>query len=73
MQFDYYKQSLFAMRHFENYIFGIILALCLCSCFHTSNVGKVLDQAEMYLTSAPDSAFVALDSLDRSLLNTKEL
>ena len=61
------------MRNFENYIFGIILALCLCSCFHTSNVGKVLDQAEMYLTSAPDSAFVALDSLDRSLLNTKEL
>lgn len=27
----------------------------------------------MYLTSAPDSAFVALDSLDRNLLNTKEL
>ena len=61
------------MRNFENYIFGFILAFCLCSCFHTSNVGKVLDQAEMYLTSAPDSAFVALDSLDRSLLNTKEL
>jgi hypothetical protein len=36
-------------------------------------VGKVLDRAEMYLTTAPDSAFVALDSLDRSLLNTKEL
>lgn len=36
-------------------------------------MGKVLDQAEMYLTSAPDSAFVALDSLDRNLLNTKEL
>ena len=33
----------------------------------------MLDQAEMYLTSAPDSAFVALDSLDRSLLITKEL
>ena len=61
------------MRNFENYIFGLILAFCLCSCFHTSSVGKVLDQAEMYLTSAPDSAFVALDSLDRSLLNTKEL
>ena len=61
------------MRNFENYIFGLILAFCLCSCFHTSNVGKVLDQAEMYLKSAPDSAFVALDSLDRSLLNTKEL
>ena len=61
------------MRNIENYIFGLILALCLCSCFHTSNVDKVLDQAEMYLTSAPDSAFVALDSLDRSMLNTKEL
>jgi len=61
------------MRNFENYIFGLILAFCLCSCFHTSNVGKVLDRAEMYLTTAPDSAFVALDSLDRSLLNTKEL
>lgn len=61
------------MRSFENYIFGLILALCLCSCFHTSNVGKMLDRAEMYLTTAPDSAFVALDSLDRSLLNTKEL
>jgi len=36
-------------------------------------VGKMLDRAEMYLTTAPDSAFVALDSLDRSLLNTKEL
>lgn len=61
------------MRSFENYIFGLILALCLCSCSHTSNVGKMLDRAEMYLTTAPDSAFVALDSLDRSLLNTKEL
>lgn len=61
------------MRTFENYIFGLILAFCLCSCFYNSNVDKVLDQAEMYLTSAPDSAFVALDSLDRSLLNTKEL
>lgn len=61
------------MRSFENYIFGLILALCLCSCFHTSNVGKMLDRAEIYLTTASDSAFVALDSLDRSLLNTKEL
>ena len=61
------------MRTFENYIFGLILAFCLCSCFYNSNVDKVLDQAEMYLTSAPDSAFVALDSLDKSLLNTKEL
>lgn len=61
------------MRRFENYIFGVILAVCLCSCFHTSDVGRVLDQAEICLSTAPDSAFVALDSLDRSLLNTKKL
>lgn len=61
------------MRRFENYIFGAILAVCLCSCFHTSDVGRVLDQAEICLSTAPDSAFVALDSLDRSLLNTKKL
>ena len=61
------------MRRFENYIFGVILAVCLCSCFHTSDVDRVLDQAEMCLSTAPDSAFVVLDSLDRSLLNTKKL
>jgi len=49
------------MRRFENYIFGVILAVCLCSCFHTSDVGRVLDQAEICLSTAPDSAFVALD------------
>ena len=61
------------MRNLENYIFGLVLAFCLCSCMHTSNVDMALDQAEMYLTTAPDSAFVSLDSLDRSLLNTREL
>lgn len=61
------------MRRFENYIFGVILAVCLCSCFHTSDVDRVLDQAEICLSTAPDSAFVVLDSLDRSLLNTKKL
>lgn len=63
------------MRHFnfENCIFGLILATCLCSCFHTGEAVSVLDRAEMYLDTAPDSAFVTLDSLDRSLLNTKEL
>lgn len=61
------------MRLIEKYIFGLILAFCLCSCFHTSNVAMLLDRAEMYLTTSPDSAFVELDSLDRSMLNTKEL
>lgn len=61
------------MRHFENCIFGLILAACLCSCFHTGGAVSVLDRAEMYLDTAPDSAFVTLDSLDRSLLNTREL
>ncbi|MBP5570578.1 MAG: hypothetical protein J6X46_06120 [Prevotella sp.] len=36
-------------------------------------MAKILDQAETTLATAPDSAFVALDSLDRSLLNTPEL
>lgn len=61
------------MRHIEKYIFGLILAFCLCSCFHTSNVAMVLDRAEMYLATSPDSAFVQLDSIDRSMLKTKEL
>ena len=61
------------MRHIEKYIFGLIIAFCLCSCFHTSNVAMVLDRAEMYLATSPDSAFVQLDSIDRSMLKTKEL
>lgn len=59
--------------HFENCIFGLILAACMCSCFHTGKAVSVLDCAEMNMDTAPDSAFVALDSLDRSLLNTREL
>lgn len=61
------------MRHLWNYISGLILAVCLCSCFQTSDVDKLLDKAETDLATAPDSAFVALDSLDRNLLSTKEL
>lgn len=61
------------MRHIEKFIFGLILAFCLCSCFNTNNVAMVLDRAEMYLTTSPDSAFVQLDSIDRTMLHTKEL
>lgn len=61
------------MRHIGSYISCLILAICLCSCLHTSDADRVLDMAENNLATAPDSAFVALDSLDRSLLNTKEL
>lgn len=61
------------MRQIEKYIFGLIIAFCLCSCLHTSNVAMVLDRAEMYLATSPDSAFVQLDSIDRSMLKTKEL
>lgn len=57
----------------EKCIFGLVLAFCLCSCLHTSSVAMVLDKAEMYLATSPDSAFVELDSLDRSSLRTKEL
>lgn len=61
------------MRNFENYIFGIVLSLCLWSCGHTSSVYPLLDKAEMCLETAPDSAFVVLDSLDRRMLATPEL
>lgn len=43
------------------------------SCGYTSPVAHLLDEAERSLEAAPDSAFVALDSLDRSLLATPEL
>lgn len=61
------------MRNLENYIFGLILALCLWSCGHTSSVRPILDRAELYLESSPDSAFVALDSIDRRMLDNQEL
>lgn len=40
---------------------------------HHNNAGQLLDDAEAHLEMHPDSAFVALDSLDRSQLNTPEL
>lgn len=61
------------MRNFENYIFAIILAICLWSCGHTSKVRPILDRAEMCMESHPDSAFVVMDSLDRRLQGTPEL
>ena len=40
---------------------------------HDSDAAKLLDEAETHLEMHPDSAFVALDSLDRRQLNTPEL
>lgn len=40
---------------------------------HDSGAGTLLDKAEAHLEAHPDSAFVALDSLDRRQLNTPEL
>lgn len=45
----------------------------MASCVHTSDAGRLLDEAEAHLEMHPDSAFVALDSLDRKHLNTQEL
>lgn len=45
----------------------------MASCIHTSDAGRLLDDAEAHLEMHPDSAFVALDSLDRRQLNTQEL
>ena len=37
---------------------------------HDSDAERLLDNAEAHLEMHPDSAFVELDSLDRSQLNT---
>ena len=61
------------MSRISNILFIVILALCAGSCMHSSDAGRLLDSAEAHLEMHPDSAFVALDSLDRRVLNTKEL
>lgn len=54
-------------------IFILILSLCVGSCMHDSDAERLLDNAEAHLEMHPDSAFVELDSLDRSQLNTPAL
>lgn len=61
------------MSRLSNIIFILILSLCVGSCMHNSDVRRLLDDAEGHLEMHPDSAFVALDSLDRRQLNTPEL
>lgn len=60
------------MNRFQNIIFGLILSFCLASCAYTSDADRMLDEAQERLETSPDSAFVALDSLDRRHLHTKE-
>lgn len=48
------------------------MSFCLASCAYTSNADRILDEAQERLETSPDSAFVALDSLDRRQLHTKE-
>ena len=61
------------MSRISNILFILILAFCAGSCMHTSDAGRILDDAEAHLEMHPDSAFVVLDSLDRRHLNTQEL
>ena len=61
------------MNRISNVLFILILAFCAGSCIHKSDAGRLLDAAEKHLEEHPDSAFVALDSLDRRQLNTREL
>ena len=71
-----HKRSAFInspMSRLSNIIFILILSLCVASCMHNSDAGRLLDDAEAHLEMHPDSAFVALDSLDRRQLNTPEL
>ncbi len=51
-----------------------VIALCFASCARSFRTAEqFLDEIEARLETQPDSAFIALDSLDRSLLGTKEL
>ena len=61
------------MSRLSNIIFILILSLYVGSCMHNSDAERLLDDAEAHLEMHPDSAFVALDSLDRRQLNTPEL
>lgn len=61
------------MQWIQNIAFTAILFFCLGSCAHTSDGTRLLDEAQARLENHPDSAFVALDSLDRRHLNTREL
>lgn len=61
------------MSRLSNILFILILSLCAGSCIHHNDAGLFLDNAEAHLEMHPDSAFVALDSLDRRQLNTPEL
>jgi len=61
------------MSRLSHIIFFLILSLCVGSCIHHNDAGRLLDNAEAHLEMYPDSAFVALDSIDRRELNTPEL
>lgn len=61
------------MRWFERFLLMAVVGLFVWSCTYTSPVAGLLDRAEQELEAAPDSAFVLLDSMDRSLLETPEL
>ena len=55
-------------------IFLAVIALCFASCGRSFSLAeRFLDEAEAKLETQPDCAFVELDSLDRSLLSTREL
>lgn len=58
---------------FRKISFAAVLLFCLASCSYRNEGVRILDDAQARLDNHPDSAFVALDSLDRKYLNTKEL
>jgi len=60
------------MRKLENILFAFVLLLCIFSCGEDSVADSVMDRAEFCMETAPDSAFVVLDSLDRSMLRTHQ-
>lgn len=60
-------------RNFFWCLLAGVLVFFVWSCGYTSPVAHLLDEAEQTLEVAPDSAFVALDSMDRAMLSSPEL
>lgn len=60
------------MRYLENIFFIFCFLFCVLSCGEDIVADRIMDRAEVTLETFPDSAFVALDSLDRSTLKTEQ-
>ena len=53
-------------------LFHYVIAFCFLSSCVSTRIDNLLNDIETYICESPDSALVILDSIDRSLLKTKQ-